>query len=30
MNFEDIETDALAKFIDEMAINYLVVRTGPR
>lgn len=29
VNFEDIETDALEKFIDEMAINYLVVRTGP-
>ena len=29
VNFEDIETDALKKFIDEMAINYLVVRTGP-
>ena len=28
VNFEEIETDALAKFIDEMAINYLVVRAG--
>ena len=28
VNFEEIETDALRMFIDEMAINYLVVRTG--
>ena len=28
VNFEQIETDDLAKFIDEMAINYLVVRAG--
>ena len=30
VNFEEIETPDLVKFIDEMGINYLVVRAGDK